>query len=97
MELKTMRYEVDGRVARITLDRPERGNGITMDMPRELAWCVEQADIDPAVHVMALSGSGTYFHLNLLLVAARHASASRLQRKRSAKRLNLLLRNTTKR
>ena len=22
-------YEVDGRVARITLDRPERGNGIT--------------------------------------------------------------------
>ena len=61
MELKTMRYEVDGRVARITLDRPERGNGITMDMPRELAWCVEQADIDPAVHVMALSGSGTGF------------------------------------
>ena len=27
----------DGRVARITLDRPERGNGITMAMPRELA------------------------------------------------------------
>ncbi len=32
-----MRYEVDGRIARITLDRPERGNGITLAMPRELA------------------------------------------------------------
>ncbi len=61
MELKTMTYAVDGRIARITLDRPERGNGITMDMPRELAWCAEQADINPAVHVIALSGNGTGF------------------------------------
>ena len=29
-------YEVDGRVARITLDRPERGNGITRGWSREL-------------------------------------------------------------
>ena len=35
--LNTLRYEVTGRVARITLDRPERGNGITLEMPRELA------------------------------------------------------------
>ena len=47
MELSTMTYAVEDRVARITLDRPERGNGITMDMPRELAACVERADIDP--------------------------------------------------
>ena len=32
--LKTMTYEVDGRIARITLNRPERGNGITLDLPR---------------------------------------------------------------
>ena len=31
-----MTYERDERVARITLDRPERGNGITLEMPREL-------------------------------------------------------------
>jgi enoyl-CoA hydratase len=61
MNLNTMTYTVDGRVARITLNRPKRGNGITMDMPRELAWCVEQADINPAVHVIALSGNGTGF------------------------------------
>lgn len=59
--LKTMTYEVTGRIARITLNRPTRGNGITMDMPRELAACVERADLDPAVHVIALSGNGTGF------------------------------------
>jgi len=56
-----MTYERDGRIARITLDRPERGNGITMAMPRELAACVEQANLDPSVHVIALAGSGKGF------------------------------------
>ena len=51
-------YEVSGRIARITLDRPERGNGITRALVRELAACVERADLDPAVHVMLLSGNG---------------------------------------
>ena len=59
--MNTIRYEVTGRVARITLDRPERANAITLDMPRELAACVEQANLDPAVHVIALSGSGKGF------------------------------------
>lgn len=60
-ELKTMTYAVTGRIARITLNRPARGNGITMDMPRELAECVERANIDQGVHVIALSGNGTGF------------------------------------
>jgi enoyl-CoA hydratase len=60
-EFETLAYEVDGRVARITLDRPERGNGITLEMPRELAECVERANLDPAVHVIALAGKGKGF------------------------------------
>jgi enoyl-CoA hydratase len=59
--VSTLLYEVDGRVARITLNRPERGNGITLEMPRELADCVERANLDPAVHVIALSGAGKGF------------------------------------
>ncbi|MEA2450975.1 MAG: enoyl-CoA hydratase, partial [Thermoleophilaceae bacterium] len=59
--MDTLTYEVDGRVARITLDRPERGNGITLAMPQELAAAVEQADLDPAVHVIALAGNGKGF------------------------------------
>jgi len=57
----TMTYERTGRIARITLNRPERGNGITLEMPRELAACVEQANLDPEVHVIALSGAGKGF------------------------------------
>jgi enoyl-CoA hydratase len=59
--LNTLRYEVTGRVARITLDRPERANAITLAMPRELAECVEEANLDPSVHVIALTGSGKGF------------------------------------
>jgi enoyl-CoA hydratase len=59
--METLDYEVDGRVARITLNRPERGNGITLEMPRELIECVEQANLDPAVHVIALAGAGKGF------------------------------------
>jgi enoyl-CoA hydratase len=54
-------YEVVGRVARITLNRPERGNGITPGLIGELEQCVEQADLDPCVHVIALAGNGKGF------------------------------------
>jgi enoyl-CoA hydratase len=59
--LSTMKFEVTGAVARITLDRPARGNGITLDMPKELAACVEHANLDPNVHVILLSGNGKGF------------------------------------
>jgi enoyl-CoA hydratase len=56
-----MSYEVTGRVARLTLNRPERGNGITRALVTELEQCVERADLDPAVHVLLLAGSGKGF------------------------------------
>jgi enoyl-CoA hydratase len=65
-----MTYEAEGRIARITLDRPERGNGITLEMPRELAACVERANLDPAVHVIALAGNGSGFCGGYDLVAS---------------------------
>src|SRR6188472_500059 len=69
-ELRTMTYERDGRVARITLDRPERGNGITLEMPGELTACVEHANLDPAVHAIALAGNGRGFCGGYDLVAS---------------------------
>ena len=57
----TLDYAVDDRVARITLDRPERGNALTLDTPRELAECVALANDDPAVHAIALTGRGKGF------------------------------------
>ncbi len=58
---RTLTYEVTGRIARITFNRPDQGNAITTDTPRELADAVERADIDPAVHVILLSGRGKGF------------------------------------
>lgn len=54
-------YEVDGRVARITLNRPKRGNALTLELIRSLAERVEEADLDPRVHVMLLAGNGSGF------------------------------------
>lgn len=59
--METLTYETTDRIARITLNRPERGNGITQAMPQELAACVERADLDPNIHVIALAGNGTGF------------------------------------
>ncbi len=69
-ELETLTYEVTGPIARITLNRPERGNGITLEMPRELAACVERANLDPEVHVIALAGNGSGFCGGYDLVAS---------------------------
>ncbi len=66
----TMTYEKTGRIARITLNRPQRGNGITPAMPRELALSVERANLDPDVHVIALSGAGKGFCGGYDLVAS---------------------------
>ena len=51
----------DGRIARITLNRPEVMNAIDDDLPVELAAAVAEADADPAIHVMVLSGNGRAF------------------------------------
>ncbi len=59
--LETLTYAVTGRIARITLNRPRHANAITFAMPRELAACVERANLDPAVHVILLSGNGEGF------------------------------------
>jgi len=59
--MAVVEFERDGRIGRVTLNRPERGNGITPELLRELVDCVEQADLDPEVHVILLSGRGSGF------------------------------------
>jgi enoyl-CoA hydratase len=54
-------YEAAERIARLTLNRPERGNGITPGLLEELVAAVERADRDPAVHVLLLQGAGKGF------------------------------------
>jgi enoyl-CoA hydratase len=54
-------YAAAERVARITLNRPERGNALTPELLGELEARVEQADLDPGVHVLLLEGAGKGF------------------------------------
>lgn len=61
LEFPTLTYEVTGRIARITFNRPKQGNAITADTPLDLVASVERADLDPRVHVILLSGRGKGF------------------------------------
>ncbi|MCU9846582.1 crotonase/enoyl-CoA hydratase family protein [Defluviimonas sp. WL0024] len=54
-------FDRDGRIGRITLNRPDVLNAIDDDLPRELADAVARADADRGVHVMVLSGAGKVF------------------------------------
>ena len=54
-------FERDGRIGRITLNRPKVLNAIDDDLPNELSEAVARADADPNVHVMVLSGAGKAF------------------------------------
>ena len=61
MKMKTLTYGVDDRVATITLNRPERLNAITDEMPGEIRQAVERANQDERVHVIVLAGAGKAF------------------------------------
>ena len=54
-------YERDGRIARITLNRPEVMNAIDDELPDALADAVARADNDPDAHVIVLAGAGRAF------------------------------------
>jgi enoyl-CoA hydratase len=54
-------YRRDGRVAQITLNRPDKLNAIDDEMPRALRDAVAEANRDDAVHVVVLAGAGRAF------------------------------------
>jgi len=61
MSFSSLLYETRGRIARITLNRPERLNAIDSKMPREIRQAVERANDDDDVHVIVLAGAGRTF------------------------------------
>jgi enoyl-CoA hydratase/carnithine racemase len=60
-DLKVVRYEVDGRVAILTLDRPDRLNAWTGRMHTEYRWCLARAEADAAVRAVVVTGAGRGF------------------------------------
>ena len=61
MELTTVLFDVADRVATITLNRPDARNAATFEMEQELIQCFAEADADPAVGCIVLTGAGKGF------------------------------------
>jgi enoyl-CoA hydratase/carnithine racemase len=61
MRYTTLKYALDGRIARVTLNRPERLNAIDEKMPAEIRRAIEAANADERVHVIVLAGAGRAF------------------------------------
>jgi enoyl-CoA hydratase/carnithine racemase len=61
----------DGRVRRITLNRPEKRNALSAQFCRELAEAIESADRDSSVGAMLLTANGPAFCAGMDLVEVR--------------------------
>jgi enoyl-CoA hydratase len=56
-----IQYEVDGHVARIWLNRPEKKNALRASMVAELDNAIAKADADPNIRVIVVRGRGHTF------------------------------------
>jgi enoyl-CoA hydratase/carnithine racemase len=60
-DLKVVRYEVEGGVVMVTLHRPDRLNAWTGRMHTEYRWALAEAERDPNVRVIVVTGEGRAF------------------------------------
>lgn len=61
MDYSAIEYSTSGRIATITLNRPDRLNAIDDRMLTELAGAVDAAEADDDVHVVVVTGAGRAF------------------------------------
>ena len=54
-------YQVDNRVATLTLNRPEKRNALSLELVNELSECLSKAEADASVKVILLKASGNTF------------------------------------
>ncbi len=61
MTYEQIRYETDGGILTLTLERPERLNAFTARMMHELLDAFDRADADDAVRAVIVTGAGRAF------------------------------------
>jgi enoyl-CoA hydratase len=61
MTFETLLYQTTGRIATITLNRPEKANTIRPPMPEEIERALALANRDAQVRVIVLQGAGDSF------------------------------------
>jgi enoyl-CoA hydratase/carnithine racemase len=87
-------YEVEGGIATITLNRPDRMNAISGPMLMGLGELLLKANADPKVRVVILTGAGRAFCVGLDLVDATQGSGIGSASQQQSVSVNLDLRNT---
>ena len=65
MTFETIRYETEGPIAWITLNRPEKLNAIDTVMTGELMAATDRAQLDDEVRVVVVKGEGRAFSAGL--------------------------------
>ncbi|MEW6614881.1 MAG: enoyl-CoA hydratase/isomerase family protein [Thermodesulfobacteriota bacterium] len=61
IQLDTVVYEAKDMVARITINRPEARNSLNMQLMKDLCTALEEAEKDPGVGVVVITGGGDKF------------------------------------
>lgn len=61
MDLQTVQLRVEGRVAHLTLDRPDAKNTINLQLARDFETAVTHIGSDPSVGAVVLRGAGETF------------------------------------
>jgi len=69
MAFETIRYETNGPVAILTLNRPDKLNAINLEMVAEICQAMDQAEGDSEVRVIVLRGAGRAFSAGVDLEA----------------------------
>ena len=60
-EFGAIRYEVDGAVATLTLNRPDAANAQSTQMLEEIDAALDLVDADDDVRVLIVAGEGKHF------------------------------------
>ena len=71
MDFQHITYEVDGKIALITLNRPDNLNAWTVTMMNELIQALDLADNDDTVRAIIVTGAGRAFCAGADLSAGR--------------------------
>ena len=77
---ETLELSLDGHVALVSLNRPERANSMNAQLWLELQACFEWLDDEPAVRAVVLAGNGKHFCAGANFAAGRHGSVSHCHR-----------------
>ena len=87
--MANVRFEIDGPVAVISIDRPERRNAVDRPTARQLAEAFRRFDADGQLSVAVLNGAGGCFCAGADLRAFGSKQANRLETEGSRHLLDL--------